>query len=56
MKELTERQAKILNFIRDYTNKQTVPPTVREIGERFGIAPASVFGHLKALERSGVST
>lgn len=50
---LTKRQEALLRFIQEYTHTHRVPPTVREIGARFGIGPAGVFGHLKALERKG---
>lgn len=53
MKELTARQREILNFIRTFTQRHGVPPTVREIGERFRVTPRAAFDHLRALERKG---
>lgn len=53
MKELTARQREILAFIRSFTHRHGVPPTVREIGERFRITPRAAFDHLRALERKG---
>jgi len=53
MKELTERQRDILDWIVGFAREHGMPPTVREIGAEFGISPAGVFGHLKALERKG---
>jgi repressor LexA len=50
---LTKRQGAILRFIQQHIETHHVPPTVREIGARFEIGPAGVFGHLKALERKG---
>jgi len=50
---LTRRQDAILRFIQGHIQVHQVPPTVREIGARFEIGPAGVFGHLKALERKG---
>lgn len=50
---LTKRQEAILRFIQEHIHTRQVPPTVREIGARFGIGPAGVFGHLTALERKG---
>ena len=50
---LTKRQEAILRFIQQHIETHHVPPTVREIGARFEIGPAGVFGHLKALERKG---
>jgi repressor LexA len=54
VKDLTARQREILSFIRSFTQRHGVPPTVREIGERFRITPRAAFDHLKALERKGV--
>lgn len=54
MRELTSRQREILNFIRAFTARHCVPPTVREIGEKFRITPRAAFDHLRALERKGV--
>lgn len=53
MEQLTDRQREILNFIRRFTQRHGVPPTVREIGERFKITPRAAFDHLRALERKG---
>jgi len=54
MRELTNRQRDILNFIRAFSVRHGVPPTVREIGERFKITPRAAFDHLRALERKGM--
>ena len=51
--ELTSRQREIFNFVRTFTKERGYPPSVREIGEHFGIYPRAVFDHLKALERKG---
>ena len=40
--------------MRSFTHRHGVPPTVREIGERFRITPRAAFDHLRALERKGV--
>src|SRR4051812_649564 len=51
---LTERQEKILSFIKKSIVDQGYPPTIREIGEYFGIRSTNgVNDHLKALERKG---
>jgi repressor LexA len=51
---LTERQEKILSFIKKSIQDQGYPPTIREIGEHFGIRSTNgVNDHLKALERKG---
>jgi repressor LexA len=53
MRELTPRQREVLNFIRTFTARHGVPPTVREIGGRFHVTPRAAFDHLRALERKG---
>src|SRR5258708_5477984 len=51
---LTDRQEKILDFIKKSIVDQGYPPTIREIGEHFGIRSTNgVNDHLKALERKG---
>ncbi|MCL2520168.1 MAG: transcriptional repressor LexA [Spirochaetaceae bacterium] len=54
MKELTNRQKEVLAFIRDYIKKQSYPPTMREIAERFAISTKGAYDHVKALEKKGV--
>ncbi len=57
METLTERQRQVYKFIRDKIRKRGYGPTVREIGEHFGIAsPNGVMCHLKALEKKGLIT
>lgn len=54
---LTERQQAIYEFIRDKIRNRGYGPTVREIGEHFGIrSPNGVMCHLKALEKKGLIT
>jgi len=53
MHELTRRQREILGFIKTFTQRHSVPPTVREIGARFHVTPRAAFDHLRALERKG---
>ena len=53
MRELTDRQQEVLGFIRSFTARHGVPPTVREIGARFHVTPRAAFDHLRALERKG---
>jgi repressor LexA len=54
MRELTARQRDVLNFIRSFTSRHGLPPTVREIGEKFRVTPRAAFDHLRALERKGM--
>ena len=52
---LTERQNKILAYIRDTTRARSYPPSVREIGEAVGLSSSStVHNHLNQLERRGL--
>jgi repressor LexA len=51
---LTDRQQQILDFIGESINARGFPPTLREIGEHFGIRSTNgVNDHLKALEKKG---
>jgi repressor LexA len=53
--QLTDRQKAVYEFIRDKITNRGYGPTVREIGERFGISsPNGVMCHLKALEKKGL--
>ncbi len=54
MRELTSRQRDVLEFIRAFTGRHGVPPTVREIGAKFHVTPRAAFDHLRALERKGM--
>ena len=54
MREMTDRQREVLDFIRTFGERHGVPPTVREIGERFGFTARAAFDHLRALERKGM--
>lgn len=51
---LTARQQAILDWLRDEIDRCGLPPTIREIGEEFGIrSTKGVEDHLAALERKG---
>jgi repressor LexA len=51
---LTQRQRDILEFISSSIDQRGYPPTLREIGEHFGIRSTNgVSDHLKALEKKG---
>lgn len=54
MKEMTARQREVLEFIRVFGERHGVPPTVREIGEKFAFTARAAFDHLRALERKGM--
>jgi repressor LexA len=51
---LTDRQKEILQFITQSIDERGYPPTLREIGEHFGIRSTNgVNDHLRALEKKG---
>jgi len=51
---LTKRQRQVLDFISASIHERGFPPTLREIGEHFGIRSTNgVNDHLKALEKKG---
>ncbi len=53
--QLTERQQSVYDMIRTLIIERGYGPTVREIGEHFGIkSPNGVMCHLRALERKGL--
>jgi repressor LexA len=57
LKKITERQRDIFEFIRMTIVGRGIPPSMREIGEKFGIRSTNgVEGHLAALERTGLIT
>ncbi len=54
---LTKRQKDVYEFIRDKIRNRGYGPTVREIGDAFGIrSPNGVMCHLKAIEKKGLIT
>ena len=56
MKQITERQKEILNFISDYQAENSYPPTVREIGDHFGVSIRAVQDHITAFQKKGFIT
>ncbi|MCS7205733.1 MAG: transcriptional repressor LexA [Leptospiraceae bacterium] len=53
MKDLTQKQKQILEFITRYTKEKNYPPSIREIAEHFKITPKGAYDHLKAIEKKG---
>jgi len=52
--DLTSRQRKILDYIRDTVERRGYPPTVREIGEAVGlVSPSSVAYQMGVLQKKG---
>jgi repressor LexA len=57
MVRLTKRQERILEVIRESVATRGYPPSIREIGERVGLAsPSNVHSHLAQLEEKGLIT
>lgn len=53
--QLTPRQAEVYEFLKNEILGKGIPPTVREIGDKFGIvSPNGVCCHLKALSKKGL--
>mgnify|MGYP005858314947 CR=1 FL=1 len=50
---LTRRQRETFAWVKAFIRDHGMPPTVREIGDAFGIKSSSVFHLLKELERKG---
>lgn len=57
MKQLTQKQQQIYDFILSFTEEHGYPPSVREIGEHVGLkSPSTVHFHLKSLRAAGLIT
>jgi repressor LexA len=50
---VTRRQRAVVTAIRDLLSENEYSPSVRQIGDRLGLAPATIQQHLDALERKG---
>ena len=53
MKEYTERQKEVLDFIAGYINTHAYPPTIREVADFFSISVKGAHDHLAALKKKG---
>ena len=54
MKDLTPRQRQVYEFILSYIENTFRPPTIREIGEHFGMkSTGTVRDNIRALDRKG---
>ncbi|QTA38227.1 repressor LexA [Thermosipho ferrireducens] len=56
MRELTERQKKVLDFITNYIQQRGYSPSIRDIARHFKITPRGAQLHLIALEKKGYIT
>ena len=54
MKEATERQREVLDFIAKYVHTHTYSPTIREVADHFSISVKGAHDHLTALRKKGL--
>lgn len=53
--KISDKQKKIVSFIREQINKNGYPPSIREIGKAVGLSSSStVHAHLNTLEKFGL--
>lgn len=52
-RNLTDKQNEVFQFIKSVVDDSGVPPTVREIAERFDMTAKGAYDHLKAIEKKG---
>ena len=53
MKNLSNKQKEILNFLKGFYKNFQFPPTIREIAGNFNISCKAAYDHLKSLENKG---
>ncbi len=54
LKQITEKQNNVLDFIKKFSAKHGYPPSIREIGKGLGLSsPATVHTHIKKLCNAG---
>lgn len=54
MDKLTLKQKRILDFIEKHRVENTYPPTLKEIGDNFGITIGTVQDHIYALQKKDI--
>ena len=54
MKEPTQRQKEVLDFIASYIQTHAYPPTIREVADFFSISIKGAHDHLAALKKKGL--
>ncbi|RME92647.1 MAG: transcriptional repressor LexA [Candidatus Hydrogenedentota bacterium] len=50
---LTEKQAKVLDFMTNYVKKVGFPPTVREVADYFKISAKAAHDHIRSIAKKG---
>jgi repressor LexA len=51
---LTRRQLEIVDFIREYRQRNRISPTLDEIAKQFEVSKITIFEHVEALKKKGV--
>jgi len=54
MKEATERQKEVMDFIAAYVHSHSYSPTIREVADYFSISVKGAHDHLTALRKKGL--
>lgn len=52
----TEKQARVLAYIIDFTQRKGHMPSVRQVGQHLGVTGPTVQGHINALRSQGFLT
>lgn len=45
----TEKQLRILNFIKEFRQERGISPTLEEIADNFGVTKITIYGHINTL-------
>lgn len=53
MREITEKQQQIYEFIKNYITMRGYPPSIREVARHFSITPRGAQQHIVSLEKKG---
>lgn len=53
MKDLTDRQREILQFIIDFKADREYPPTIRDVGREFELSNRAAYEYFMVLEKKG---
>ncbi len=54
MKELTQRQKEVAQFIENYMDTNGYAPSVRNIADHFGFSPKAAYDHMTALKKKNI--
>lgn len=54
MKQLTQRQKEVAQFIENYMDSNGYAPSVRNIADHFGFSPKAAYDHMTALKKKNI--